>query len=211
MPPKPQASFGKLRPRREKGLSIFSPFRWSWSSCPWEPLLGGGSSLKRADRDGMATTIANDQPASPGIFELSIAHKNVPQKRVVVYLGAAENIRNELTTLVQDGGELRGFLDHGLKEGHVVWFRVQLKPSVAAATAAKDSALANYDYAWVNQPGAKGRSLMLRPEHSCCSGACCFCGKAKGRVTLREGPPKFLQEKQQSGLFQMLSGNSRKR
>lgn len=199
-------SFGKLRPRREQGLSAFSGYKWAWSGAHWQPLLASGSSLEKATRDGIALTIAADQPNAPGIFELAIAHKEKPRSRVPVYVGAGESLRDELSALLADGGEVRGFLDHALKTNHVLWVRCKRKATPEAAVAARDAALADYDFAWIQQNGARARSLVLKPRRGCC--VCCCCCKAK-RTQLTEGPPKFVAEKQKSGLSQMLSSKKR--
>ena len=196
-------SFGKLRPRREAGLSIFSGYRWSWGGAPWQPLLSNASSLQRALTDGVALEICSDQPTSAGIFELAIAHKDQPKDHITVYLGSGDNLRETLLNLIKDGGELAGFLNHALKEGHVVWMRVKTKSSPEAANAARDKALADYDFAWIQQPGAKARTLALKPQYKCCM---CMC-KSKS-MALKEGPPKFVTQ-QKSGLMQMLSSKKR--
>lgn len=61
--------------------------------------------------------------------------------------------------------------------------------------------LDKYDYAWVVQPAGKPRSLVVRQKFLCC-------GAISTGVNVKEGPPKFVQQK--SGLLKMLSG-SRKR
>jgi hypothetical protein len=196
-------SFGNLRPKREQGLSLFSGYRWSWSGCNWQPLLASAPSLLRANADGHAIDIAGDQTGGPGIYELAIAHKDQPHNHIAVYLGTAENVRESLFELMSERSELKGFLDHCLKENCVVWIRVKPRATIEAANAARDKALANYDFAWLNQPGARGRSLTLKPSYRCCG---CMC-KSKTMV-LKEGPPKFLTQ-QKSGFKQMFSGKKR--
>jgi hypothetical protein len=193
-------SFGKLRPKREEGLSIFSGYRWAWGGAYWQPLLASASSLQRATTDGTAVNIAGDQTGGPGIFELAIAHKEQPANHIAVYVGAAESVRDALFELMSERSELKGFLDHCLKENCVVWLRVKSKGTIETANAARDKALANFDFAWLNQPGARGRSLTLKPNYRCCG---CMC-KSKSMV-LKEGPPKFLTQ-QKSGFKQMFSG-----
>ncbi|KAH7618933.1 hypothetical protein NADE_005781 [Nannochloris sp. 'desiccata'] len=196
-------SFGKLRPKREQGLSLFSGYRWSWGGAPWQPLLASASSLLRATSDGTAVDIAGAQTGGPGIYELAIVHKDQPTNYIAVYVGAAANVREALFELMSERSELKGFLDHCLKENCVVWIRVKPRATIEAANAARDRALANLDFAWVQQPGARGRSLTLKPHYQCCG---CLC-KGK-RMILKEGPPKFLTQ-QKSGFKQMFSGKKR--
>ena len=198
------ATFGKLRARREQGLSIFTPYRWAWSSSPWQPLLSSGNSLSRATSDGVAAIIAADQSPSPGIYELAIAHKDKPKAHVAVYLGSAASLRDAISELVSTGGELQGFLDDVLKQNHVVWVRVKEKRTEELALAARDSALKDYDYAWVWQTGAKARSLTLKPTYGCCKCS----GKVHG-LTIKEGPPKLVDQRQKSGFMQLLGSKKR--
>ena len=90
-------SFGKLRPKREQGISFFSGYRWAWGGSPWQPLLASAKSLQSA-ADSAAIDIAGAQTGGPGIYELAIAHKDQPTNYVTVYVGAAENIREHLLT-----------------------------------------------------------------------------------------------------------------
>ena len=196
-------SFGKLRQKREQGLSLFSGYRWSWGGAPWQPLLASASSLQRATSDGTAVNIAGDQTGGPGLYELAIAHKDQPTNRIAVYLGAAENVREALFQLMGERSELKGFLDHCLKENCVIWLRVKTKSTVEAANVARDKDLADYDFAWIQQPGARGRSLTLKPQYGCCG---CMC---KGKtMALKEGPPKFSTQ-QNSGFKQLFSSKKR--
>jgi hypothetical protein len=100
------------------------------------------------------------------------------------------------------GASLAGWLDHALKKGHAVWLRARAAASAEAADACAERILGAYDYAWVAQPGARARSLVVRRETMCC------CVPAPPRIN--EGPPKFVAAAGQgSGLLSMLSGKSR--
>lgn len=195
-------AFPKTRKRREDGSNKYSSYGMAWRGCPWQPLIASAKSLSQATSNGMARSIAEDQEPGPGAYELSIAYKDNPQKRIKVYIGAAESLRNAAVLLVTDGGDLRGFLDHALKEGHVVWIRCKRAKSSEDAAAIRDKILGVYDYPWVQQPGGRARSLTVRPSFLCC-GCCCRTG-----VTIKEGPPKFVQPKT-GGILSMLSGKKR--
>ena len=193
------SAFPKSRPRRELGVSPVSGYRLAWRSYTWQPLLATASSLSRATANGTARSIAEDQDPGPGAYELAIAHKSTPHKRIKVYIGAAESLRDAAVLLVTDGGDLRGFLDHALKENHVVWLRCKPTANAEEAAAARDKVLGHYDYAWVQQPSGRARSLMVHPTYCC--GCSCLC---RTGMDIKEGPPKFVQPKT-GGLLKMLS------
>ena len=195
-------SFGKFRPRREAGLSFFDNYRWSWFGAPWHALLKG-KTFNLATVDGTAKQAAEDFPNISAIFELAIAHTSKAGMRIAVYLGATDNLRETMVSLMTDGGHLRGFLDYALRNNHMVWMRYKRKPGLEAANKARDDVLADFDFAWIQQPGARGRSLVLKPTYGCCG---CLC-KSNG-LMLAEGPAKFMPEKpenlRKNKLYQML-------
>jgi hypothetical protein len=202
-------SFQERRPRRELGSSTFSGYRRFWRGSEWQPFLTTGSSLAKATASGVAGDIAGDQHDGPGVYELALSCRGKPgepavaSRRIKVYASASSNVRSDMGALVRDGGGLRGFLDHALKEGHVVSLRVKPAKDSPAAAAAADKHLAAFDYAWLQQPGARARSLVVRQKYMCC-------GAIGTGLDIKEGAPKFVQPgKSGGGLLSMLSGKKR--
>jgi hypothetical protein len=200
-------SFKERLPRREAagGTSVFSRYRAFWrgaGATPWVPWLAPASSLRSALASAHARDLASDLPAAPGVFELALSPPDAPDTRVKVYVAASADLQRELVALCDaGGGSLAGWLDHALKKGHAVWLRARSVASAEAADACAERILGAYDYAWVAQPGARARSLVVRRETMCC------CFPAPPRIN--EGPPKFVAAGGQgSGLLGMLSKRS---
>lgn len=179
-----------------------SSYSMAWRSIPWQPLVASAPSFSRAVSNGTAREIAEVQEPGPGVFEIAIAHKDVPRKQIVVFIGATDSLREAAILLVSDGGDLRGFLDHAIKEKHVIWLRTKPTKTHEDAIEFRDKALGQYDYAWVQQTGARARSLVALPSFLCCG---CWC---RTGVNLRDGPPKFVQPKSEGLLSKLTSSIS---
>ena len=194
-------AFQERRRRREDGSSTISSYRMFWRGCLWQPLLAPAANLQRSAASGAAEDVASVQAEGPGVYELSLTCKQSPDKRIKVYCSAASSLRSDAVALVTDGGALRGFLDHALKEGHAIWYRCKATKDPEAAADATDKLLTAFDYAWLQQPGGRARSLVVRQRYLCCS-------FIKTGVDVKDGPPKFVQPKS-GGIMSMLTGGRR--
>lgn len=195
-------SFPKERQQRERGSGgLLAPSqKLFWRGCRWESFLAPASTFQRAASNAHAIDAANDMPNGPGVIEIAIANKKLPEKRIKVHIVAAESLRQLAQRLADDGGELRGFLEHACKNEHGVWFRYRTTKSLEDAHKFVDNTLDKFDYAWVQQPGARARSLVVSPIFCCCN-------SFRTGTRIEEGPPKFDVNK--GGILNMLSGRKR--
>lgn len=191
-------SFPTERSKREHGSGIIGTLFWRGHT--WTNFLPPANSFQNASRAGHAVDMAFDFPNSPGVIEIAITHAKVPGKRIKVFIKSVDSLQEYVHQLAYDGGELKGFLQHALKAHHGIWIRSKVTKSLEEGKDFVEGVLKKFDYAWIQQPGAKARSIVVRPTYCCCS-------HFNTGVILEEGPPKF--ETQKSRVLGFLSGKKR--
>lgn len=189
--------FPTSKSKREDGVGISVGYTVTWRGCNWHPLVAPAQSLKAALAGGTPLSIAAGLEQRPAIFEIAIAPKDKTSKRVEVFIDAAPNLAESVKGVLDMKGQLKGCIDHALKQHHCIWIRYKCLSSYESAEREKDKILDKFDYAWVDQQYARARTLTMKPTKFC--GCCCHTG-----FEIIEGPPRL--SKQETSSFKMLMG-----
>lgn len=179
--------FPNSRQKRERGIGLDVGYSLVWRGCEWHPLIAPSPNLQKALSSGPSMSIAEDLHPGPALFEVAIAPKDATTKRVEIFVGATENLRDSVKDFLSVRGKYKGFLDHALKEKHCIWIRFKTMSSFDNAKRDSEKILDKYDYAWVQQTSCPARTLVMKPRIFC--GCCCRTG-----FDIMEGPPKFSKD-----------------
>lgn len=174
------------RQKREKGTGFDVGYGLTWRGCEWHPLIAPSQNLRKALAAGPSLSIAEDLHPGPAFFEVAIAPKDQPTKRLEVYLEATENLRDSVKDLLNMNGKYRGFFDHALGANHCIWLRYRTTSSFENAQRETEKIFGKYDYAWNSQNYGSARTLTMKERQFC--GCCCRTG-----YDIIEGPPKFTK------------------